>query len=101
MSTLKKKFVKLSDKILKQQVKENNINPCVCSKCKKESNNTKLYITGKTFDELYEDMCSKFDIYSEKSVSPEIKKSMETYFKELQTKNMKPIYLCESCHNKK
>lgn len=100
MIALKNRFRKLSDKILMKQVKQNNLNPCVCGKCNKNVKNAKLCINGKTFDKICDNMCSQFDVYSVKSMTPEIKKSMEKYFEDAQTKYTKPIYLCNECYNK-
>ena len=94
------RFSKLSEKILKKQAAKDKLSNSVCLKCGKITKNTTLVMNGKTFDELCEDMCDKFDIHSVNVLTPEIKKNMEKYLEEIQTKYCKPLYVCNSCAQK-
>ena len=100
MSAIKKRLLKTIDKILKKQALECKLNDKVCNGCNLITKNTKLVLTGKSANDLCEDVCSKFDIYSVNSLTPEIKKHMEQYLEEQQRKYCKPMYLCYSCQNK-
>ena len=91
------KFNKFSERILKKQAENEKLPPNVCLRCNRIVKDTKLIMTGKTFNELCEDMCTKFDIHSAKMITPEIKKAMEKYLEEQQTKYCKPAYVCNSC----
>lgn len=100
MQSIVLKFSKLSNKILKKQATDSNLKQCSCAMCNKSTSETVLVMTGKTLDELCDDMCTKFDIHSVKSISPTIKRSMDKYLEEIQIKCTKPMYLCKSCHHK-
>ena len=90
------KFNKISERILKKQAKTTKLSPNVCLRCNRIVKDTKLIMTWKTFNELCEDMCTKFDIHSAKMITPEIKKAMEKYLEKQQTKYCKPAYVCNS-----
>ena len=100
MLAIKKKFAKVSEKILKQQAQKEKLSTCLCAKCEKHTQDTKLIMSGKTFDELCEEMCNKFDIFSPAAITPEIKRNMEKYLDDVQRKETRPLYVCKACYHK-
>lgn len=76
------RFNKFANKTLKQE----NINIVI-------NENTHGIITPEKtiFDNIFDDMCSKFEVYSPQSMNPTIKTNMEAYFKDRLLKEIKTL----------
>ena len=100
MNTLKNKFNKIAEKTLKQKANETHIDLSICSVCKKKIEPKEALIkqTGKTYDEIFNEMCETFDIYGNIDLKSELGISMKQFITNEYNKYVKPICVCKKCN---
>ena len=103
---LKTKFRGISTTILKQQAKDENLNPLYCVCCKKtfkNLNDLELDHAKTSFDDLLDGFISNFPSILEKANEIDFRKNeyneIKENFKTWQLALTKPQYLCKKCHD--